>query len=121
MFGCCFSETLAVHVLRESHQVITLPSVRRLNHQHLKDEVQHARLGWALLGWPGLTARDRLMIRVYVPELTRLVRLVWQSEPRTPDDRLHELGLLSSTLIDRACDEALDNVILPGLEQLGVT
>lgn len=120
VFGCCFSETVAVHVLERSQALITLPSVRRLNHEHLKEEVGHARLGWALAGWPALSARDRQMLGRYVPEMTRLVRMVWQSGERAPHPGLHELGYLSSAVIDPACDEAIDAVILPGLAQLGI-
>lgn len=118
VFGGCFSETVAVHVLRESHTRLTLPSVRKLNQEHLREEVGHARLGWGLLGWPGLSRRDRDMVRAYVPEMTRLVRMVWQTTSRPSDARLHELGYLSSEIVDRACDEALEGVILPGIEDL---
>jgi hypothetical protein len=120
VFGCCFSETVAVHVLERSHALITLPSVRRLNHEHLKEEVGHARLGWALAGWPALSARDRDMLGRYVPEMARLVRMVWQSTERVAHSGLHELGYLSSPIIDPACDEALDGVIMPGLAKLGI-
>lgn len=120
IFGCCFSETVALHVLRRSHAAIRVPSVRRLNHEHQKEEVGHARLGWALATWPGLSPRDRQMIASYVPELTRLVRMVWQATPRPPDDALHALGYLSSAIIDPACDEALKEVIMPGLAHASI-
>ena len=120
VFGCCFSETVAIHVLRRSHELITLPSVRRLNREHMKEEVGHARLGWALVGWPGLGARDKAMLGAFVPEMTRLVRMVWQETERPPSERLHALGFLSSAVIGPACDEAIDAVILAGLERLGV-
>lgn len=102
-------------MLRRSHALITLPSVRRLNHEHMKEEVGHARLGWALVAWPGLCSRDRAMLAAYVPEMLRLVRMVWQSTPRAPDAPLHELGYLSSAIVGPACDEAIDEVVLPGL------
>lgn len=117
VFGCCFSETVAIHVLRRSHELITLPSVRRLNHEHMKEEVGHARLGWALVAWPGLSSRDRSMLAAYAPEMLRLVRTVWLSKHRPPDSRLHELGYLSSAIVGPACDEAIDDVVLPGLER----
>jgi hypothetical protein len=120
VFGCCFSETVAVHVLLASHELITLPSVRRLNQQHLKEEVGHARLGWALLGWSGLRDRDRCMIASYVPEMTRITRMVWQTARRDGDERLEQLGFLSSRIVDGACDDAIDSVVLPGLDHLGI-
>jgi hypothetical protein len=120
VFGCCFSETVAVHVLVASHKLITLPSVRRLNQQHLREEVGHARLGWALLGWSGLSERDRGMIRSYVPEMTRITRMVWQTTRRESDDRLEQLGFLSSAIVDDASEDAIATVVLPGLEHLGI-
>jgi hypothetical protein len=120
VFGCCFSETVATHVLLASHKLITLASVRRLNQQHLKEEVGHARLGWALLGWSGLGERDRGMIRSYVPEMTRITRMVWQTTRRDGDERLEQLGFLSSRIVDGACEDAIDTVVLPGLDHLGI-
>jgi hypothetical protein len=121
VFGCCFSETVAVHVLRASQRLIREPSVQKLNQQHLREEVGHSRLGWALVGWPGLTARDREMLAAFIPEMTRLVREVWLSTERPGDDALHALGYLSSAVIAPAAEEALDQVILPGLAQLGIS
>jgi hypothetical protein len=46
--------------------------------------------------------------------------MVWQSTPRAPDTGLHELGYLSSEIIDAACDEAIEGVVMPGLESAGV-
>jgi hypothetical protein len=120
VFGCCFSETVAVHVLRASHVHITLDSVRLLNLEHMKEEVPHARLGWALLGWSGVTERDRGMIHEHIPEMTRITRMVWQTTRREADEDLHALGYLSSLIIDEACEEAIQDVVLPGLQHLGV-
>jgi hypothetical protein len=120
VFGCCFSETVAVHVLLASHARIEWDCVRRLNQQHLREEVGHARLGWGLLGWPGVSARDREMIGSYVPEMIQLTRKVWQTRRRDSDEELHRAGYLSSVIVDPACDDALDNVVLPGLTRLGI-
>jgi hypothetical protein len=121
VFGCAFSETVAVHVLLASHRRITVDSVKQLNRQHLKEEVRHARLGWALLGWSGLSERDRLMIAAYVPEMLRLTRQVWTSTRRAGDEALHQAGYLSSLIVDAACDDAIAGVVLPGLERLGIS
>jgi hypothetical protein len=120
VFGCCFSETVAVHVLTASQAAITLESVRRLNLQHLKEEVGHSRLGWGLLAWRGLSERDRGMIAAHIPEMLNLTRRVWLSTPRPADPNLHALGFLSTPLVGSACEEAIEQVILPGLEHHGV-
>ena len=117
VFGGCFSETVAVHVLLASQAKITLESVQRLNRQHIAEEVGHARLGWGLLAWPALTSRDRSMLATFVPEMTRLTWQLWCGPEREADARLHELGYLSLPLVRQACQEAFDAVILPGLER----
>jgi hypothetical protein len=115
VFGSCFSETVAVHVLTASHAAITLESVRALNHRHLKEEIRHARLGWALLAWDGLTERDRTMIAAHVPAMLEITRKAWLSTPRPADEELHALGFLSSPMVRAACNDALESVVLPGL------
>ena len=120
VFGSCFSETVAVHVLRASQLLIRIESVRVLNHQHMREELDHARLGWGLLAWEGITRREREMVRHYVPEITALTRATWMSSERTASDALHAFGYLSGPLVDQACEEALETVVMPGLERLGV-
>ncbi|MGC4095030.1 MAG: hypothetical protein QM756_45350 [Polyangiaceae bacterium] len=120
VFGCCFSETVAVHVLRASHALIQLDSVKRLNHRHLSEEMGHARLGWALVAWPALGQRERDMLRAHVPEMLSLTREAWTSSQRAATDRLHQLGYLSTPLVKAACDEAIEQVVLPGLAHVGI-
>jgi hypothetical protein len=115
VFGSCFSETVAVHVLTASHAAITLDSVRALNLCHLKEEVRHARLGWALLAWEGVTERDRGMIASHVPTMLEITRKAWLSTSRPADEDLHALGFLSSPMVRGACDDAIESVVLPGL------
>jgi hypothetical protein len=94
--------------------------MHRLNQQHLREEIGHARVGWALLGWRGVSASDREMIASHVPEMIRLTRMVWQSNRPAGEEDLLGMGYLSSSIVDPACDDAIDNVVLPGLAKLGV-
>jgi hypothetical protein len=120
VFGCCFSETVATHVLLASQERLELESVRRLNHQHIAEEVGHARLGWGLLGWSGLTQRDRDMVGHFVATMTDLTRSAWYGPGYGADPALEQLGYLPQPLVRGACEAALTDVILPGLEQNGV-
>lgn len=120
VFGCCFSETVAVHVLTDSLRYAKLPSLRALNRLQLSDEVQHARLGWALLGWPGFAERERAMVRAHVPAMLTLLRSLWTSPAGSADERLLELGYLSPALVESAREAAVAEVILPGLDRLGI-
>ncbi len=120
IFGGCFSETVAVQVLLASQQEITLDSARRLNRQHVAEEVRHSRLGWGLLGWQGLGPRERSMLAAFVPAMAELTRRLWLGPQREADPELHALGYLSRPLIERALTQAFDEVILPGLARNGV-
>lgn len=117
VFGSCFSETVAVQVLLASQREITLESVRRLNQQHVTEEVRHARLGWGLLAWSGLNERDRSMLAAFVPAMSRLTRALWLAPQRSGHHQLEALGYLSNPLVERALLQAFDEVILPGLER----
>jgi hypothetical protein len=120
VFGGCFSETVACEVLLASQAELTLESVRRLNQQHIAEEVGHARLGWGLLGWSGLGARDRSMIAAFAPEMAALTRTLWCGPKRELAPELQALGYLSLPMVDAACERALAGVTFPGLEQNGV-
>ncbi len=120
VFGGCFSETVACEVLITSQSELTLESVRRLNQQHIAEEVGHARLGWGLLGWPELGARDRSMLAAFVPAMAALTRSLWCGPKRELNPELQALGYLSLPMVEAACERALTGVTLPGLEQNGV-
>lgn len=120
VFGGCFSETVAVHVLRASHAQLDDRAMSLLNHEHLAEEVNHARLGWGLLGWPGLGARSREMVAAFVPAMAELTRELWLGPKRSHDAELEALGYLSRPLVERALNQAFAEVIEPGLVANGV-
>jgi hypothetical protein len=120
VFGGCFSETVAVQVLLASQEGLTLDSARRLNRQHVAEEVRHARLGWGFVAWPELGPRDRSMLSAFVPAMAALTRSLWTGPRRAGDAHLESLGYLSLPLIERAMARAFAEVILPGLEHNGI-
>lgn len=120
VFGGCFSETVAVHVLRASQELLREGATARLNHQHLAEEIGHSRLGWGLLGWSGLGSRALGLVGEYAPAMMALTRTLWLGPERAHDLELETLGYLSRPLVQRALEQAFDEVIWPGLEHSGV-
>jgi len=120
VFGGCFSETVAVHVLRASQELLTEDATSRLNRQHLAEEIGHSRLGWGLLGWPGLGKKALGLVAEYAPAMQSLTRSLWLGPDRAHDLELEALGYLSRPLVQRALERAFDDVIWPGLEHSGV-
>ncbi|HVY25498.1 MAG TPA: hypothetical protein VHB79_03065 [Polyangiaceae bacterium] len=120
VFGGCFSETVAVHVLRASQELLTEDATSRLNRQHLAEEIGHSRLGWGLLGWPGLGSQALALVAEYAPAMEALTRSLWLGPRRAHDHELEALGYLSRPLVTQALDQAFAEVIWPGLARCGV-
>ena len=117
---CAFTETVGCHVLQDIRPRITEPELRRNNQRHLADEVQHARVCWAFLST--LAAADRALIHRYRPTLLRMVQICCCEGPEQDDlDRLVPFGYFTPTVLRRAYERALAEVIEPGLSHLSIT
>ncbi len=118
LFAGCISETIAIHVLRESHAALAPGSVRQMNRQHMAEEVDHARLGWTFLAWLAehgqLGHAERALLRRALPAMLSLAAESWRSGGRDVSPALQARGFIHSTQIERALKAALDEVILRG-------
>lgn len=117
--NCAISETIASAFLSRSldHASGTLShaAVREL----LEDEVDHARIGWALLA--GTTGRERNELAAMLPEIVRIIRGVWlDAAKRTGDDLPAGHGCLRGTELVSVVDGALRDLVLPGLSHAGI-
>ena len=115
---CCMNETVGCVVLRHVRPVLEWPELRALNRQHMADELQHSRVGWAHLAT--LNAVQREFLRPWVPALLRLVRQAWCEGSEGEHEALVPYGYFSLRLLRAAHDEAVESLILPGLIHLGV-
>jgi hypothetical protein len=117
------NETLATGFLnaclRESSSAIVRHALRAL----LADEVRHARIGWAVLASPRLTVDDRRVIASFMPQLLQVCVHAWLND----EDELtgeREIpaghGNLSRAALGTSVDDTLRNVIVPGLEHVGI-
>jgi hypothetical protein len=89
----------------------------------LADEVRHARIGWAVLASPLLTVDDRRVIASFMPQLLQVCVEAWLNE----EDELEGErqipkghGNLGSAELGSCVDDTLRNVIVPGLEHVGI-
>lgn len=99
------------------------PLVRAALQTLLRDDVGHARIGWAHLASGRVAARHLPAIGAALPGLLRAVRQGWY-------DRCAELdalaapppghGCATTTAIRAAVDTTLREVIVPGFEYLGI-
>jgi hypothetical protein len=117
---CCFNETVGCHVLQDIRPRVTEPELRDNNHQHLADELQHARVGWGFLST--LNASDRALVDKYLPLLLRMVHIACCTGPERADlEHLVPFGYFTPKVLVAAYERALDEVIRPGLAHFSIT
>jgi rubrerythrin len=115
---CCLAETVATAVLGAALDTVEVPLVKDRLHEILKDEVRHAKLGWAHLAsqraqkrGAGIAAALPAVLEAGVP-LARLQTSVWPLAP--------ELGLLPKTTLLDLLRGVLADVVFPGFERYDV-
>ncbi|MEP7050825.1 MAG: hypothetical protein ABJB12_10745 [Pseudomonadota bacterium] len=116
---CCMNETVGCVVLRHTRPLLALPELRDFNRRHMADELQHSRVGWAHLA--SLGAEPREFLRPWIPALLRLVKQSWCEGGEQEREDLVPFGYFSLRLLCAAHDEALNELIRPGLEHLAIT
>jgi hypothetical protein len=115
---CCLTETVGCFILREVRKVVTHPELRRLNQRHLADEIQHSRVGWGHLATLTASQRDRL--RAWVPAVLGILPEACCEGEEEEREELVPFGYFTPRLPRSAHDEAVREVILPGLTRLGL-
>lgn len=115
---CCFTETVGCFILRRVRRVVTDPELRQLNQRHLADELQHSRVGWGHLATLQPRARDCL--RAWAPAVLSVLPEACCEGPELDREELVPFGYFTPRLLRAAHDEALAEVILPGLVHLGL-
>ncbi len=116
---CCISETIATVFVEACLGACESPMLREIHREHLADEVQHARVGWAYVAT--LSAAERSAI---APELASVLEL--QLDAWTA--RINDLPLAGvaghgypprSELLD-AVHGAIRELVLPGFDHVGI-
>lgn len=84
----------------------------------LADEVRHARLGFGFLA--GASPENRTLVGRALPSLLRAVLGFWLDERDYPDTVPQGHGCLDRRDLELAVRQGLDELVLPGLEFVGV-
>jgi len=115
---CCLTETVGCFILRQVRPTLTLAELRELNRRHLADELQHSRVGWAHLA--SMSPEKKAALRRWLPALLKIAEHSCCTGPEQDFEELVPFGYFTPRLLRRAHDQALAEVILPGLEHLGL-
>ena len=116
---CALNETFATAVLEASLAEAKGELAQAALRELLADEVEHARIGWTLIG--SLSEGNRRAIEPWLFALIHGSVHTWRSTPRSypTDDRLVAHGAITLSLLDRALLAGLRDMIVPGFEHLG--
>lgn len=115
--ACCITETLATALLVEIRKHVREEPIAATVKKILKDEVNHARLGWAHLAWAAprtdvqwLASRLSAMFRAALPECDEL----------TGTSDLIGYGILPPKLGREVVSTTFEGVIRPGFARYGL-
>lgn len=115
---CCFTETVGCFILRHVRRVVIEPELRQLNQRHLADEIQHSRVGWGHLA--SLNPEGRALLEPWIGRVLALLPAACCEGPELDREELVPFGYFTPRLLRTAHDEAVREVILPGLSHLGL-
>lgn len=117
---CCINETVSVAALAQMQQNTRNTPVHSTVTEILRDEVQHARLGWSHLAYEA-TRRDLSGVAGRLQELVdaSIAGLEEESEGTEPASFLAAGGLCRDTRAS-LFTETLERVVLPGLAAHGI-
>jgi hypothetical protein len=116
---CCFNETIAAQFLARCLDASHAKVVRARTSTHLRDEIGHARVGWAYLGSIG--AHEKRAIAPWLPRLARANGRAWLERVRTlPTEGIEGHGYPPVAELELTVRRALREIVLPGFAEAGL-
>jgi hypothetical protein len=117
----CINETIATAWLETSRAGASSPLARAAIRELLSDDVHHARLGWAHVASTYVTTETRGAIGAWLGKLLDAAASPWlRSAPATIVEGCPAHGVPSVETTRRVVRETVADVVLPGLEHVGV-
>jgi len=120
VFQSCINEGIATVYLQENLRLATSRPVRTVLKELLKDDVNHARFGWAHLASAYTTSDDKAHVAKALPTLLEIGDKAWCGDDEEPDFDCPEHGCLAPTRNREIVRQAFAELILPGFEHVGV-
>ncbi|EYF08627.1 hypothetical protein [Chondromyces apiculatus] len=118
---CCINETIATAWIGECLAGATVPLAVAANQAHLREEIDHARIGWAYLGGKSLPPGLREMLAERVVKLLRANVPQWEAADQyLPGEGLPAHGCPDEASSRRAVHAAVEGLVLPGFAHVGL-
>jgi hypothetical protein len=120
--ACCVAETESTGTLVTLVDLAQPPLIKRICHELARDEVTHARLGWATLEAARATT-DLAFLAPYIPAMWRnpmTEAMFGPAQPEREDAALAAYGVLPLSMQREVFIQTLRDVILPGFTRMGI-
>jgi hypothetical protein len=117
--ACCVTESESVATLTTLLSEEAEPPVEAALREIAKDEVQHARIGWAHLAREA-TSCDVSFLAPYIPAMLAGAAPGLYSTEGPEDRALLRHGVLPPSLKRAVFAGALEEIVFPGLEKFGI-
>lgn len=114
----CVTESLSCALLLELREAANHARVQATVDEVLKDEIEHARIGWALLAAEA-AQRDVRWLAKYLPAIATAA-VAEDVEPMAGDQELAGVGVLPRARVNDLVTETWMTVIGPGLDRYGI-
>jgi hypothetical protein len=115
---CALNETFASAYLTTAHRGATSPLARAALNELLRDEIDHARLGWAYLST--LSAQRRASISDWLLPLTVANLREWRTSAASHTEAHEAHGVPRAEAVRAALDEVVREVLVPGFARAGL-
>jgi hypothetical protein len=117
----CINETIASTWLSGCISLATAPLAHEATRFHLREEIDHARLGWAHLASKHVSAGTRAALGSWLARLLRANVPQWfRPDAGLPLEGVPDHGVPSAALTRTLVLDALRDVVLPGLTEVGI-
>ena len=117
----CINEALAVDFVARNLDCSDYEPVREANSTHLRDEIGHARIGWAHLGSGVLDDRERSCLADWMPRLITANAKAWLNRLGVlPERGLPGHGYASVADHRAGALTTLREVVVAGLAHVGI-
>ncbi len=117
---CCVNETIAGVWLRHCVGLSESPIALAAHRMHLREEILHARVGWAHLASDAVTPPMRQQLSGRLAELVQVNAAQWVQADKYVEEGVPGHGQPSLEASRDVVRRAVEEVVVPGFVHLGV-